>query len=95
MSSNLTPLQVCERLIGRPEAISLICGLQPKAAYAWRHPSQNRAAGDLPSTAVMRRILAHAAAKGIPLTADHLIWGAAEEEVVALTIATVTERSAA
>ncbi|MES2667432.1 MAG: hypothetical protein V4712_15140 [Pseudomonadota bacterium] len=84
MSSNLPPLQVCERLIGKPEQLSVICGKEPKTAYAWRHASLNRGAGDLPSTRDMRALLAYAAAHQIPLTADHLIWGASEEELAAL-----------
>lgn len=42
------------------------------------------AAGDMPSARVMRSLLAHAAAKGIPLKPEHLIWGAPAAEVEAL-----------
>lgn len=81
MSSNLTPLQVCEALIGKPEQISLACGLQEKAAFAWRHGSNNRAAGHLPSTLIQQRLLAHSATHRLGLTAEHLIWGAEEAEI--------------
>lgn len=84
MSHNLTPMQVCERLIGNPETIGRAVGYQGKAAFHWRHERQGRAAGDLPSATVMRRLLAHAAAHQIPLTADHLIWGASEAEIETL-----------
>lgn len=76
MTHDLTPMQVCERLIGRPEVIARAIGYQEKAPYHWRRARSGRAAGDLPSTLVMRALLAYAAAKGIPLTADDLIWGA-------------------
>ena len=84
MTYNLTPMQVCERLIGKPEAIGLAAGLGEKAAYHWRNSRKGRAAGDLPAASVMRALLVHAAARGIPLTADHLIWGASEDELAAL-----------
>lgn len=81
MSNDLTPMQVCERLIGKPEAISLAAGLQPKAAYGWRRDSDGRDAGDIPSARHMRRLLDHARAHGIPLTAEHLIYGATAAEI--------------
>lgn len=84
MTQNLTPMQVCERLIGKPEQIAAAIGYQEKAPYHWRHAREGRDAGDLPTARVMRSLLAHAAAHRIPLTADHLIWGASEGEVAAL-----------
>ena len=84
MSSNLTPIQVCERLLGGPAALGSIAGLNDKAAFHWRHPTKWRDAGDLPSARIMRSLLAHAAARGIPLTADMLIWGADAAEIDAL-----------
>jgi hypothetical protein len=81
MQQNLTPLEVCEALIGPPERLSVIIGYNSKAAYNWRHPTGRRPAGDLPSTKIMRSLLDHAKARGIPLTAEHLIWGATAEEV--------------
>lgn len=77
-------MQVCEALIGPIETIARIAGQKPKAAYRWRHRSEWRDAGDIPSARYMRALLAHATARGIPLTADHLIWGASAEELAAL-----------
>lgn len=87
MTHNLTPMQVCERLIGKPEQIAAAAGLHEKAPYHWRNARTGRAAGDLPSATVMRALLAFAKARQIPLTADHLIWGASEEELAALVAA--------
>lgn len=84
MSHNLTPMQVCERLIGKPEQIAVAAKTQEKAPYHWRHERTGRAAGDLPSATVMRNLLDFADTHRIPLTADHLIWGATEAEVAAL-----------
>ena len=77
-------MQVCERLIGKPEQIAAAIGLKEKAPYHWRNARTGRAAGDFPSATVMRQLLAHAAARQIPLTADHLVWGASEAEVDAI-----------
>lgn len=84
MSNHLTPLQVCERLIGPLPDLERIAGYRPKAGYGWRRSSHDRAAGDFPNVRLMRAFLAHAAAQGLPLTADHLVWGAAEDEIAAL-----------
>jgi hypothetical protein len=84
MKQNLTPLEVCERLIGPLEKLSVICCYASKAAYNWRHPSSARDAGDFPSPKLIRLVLAHAAARGIPLTAEHMIWGAPAAEIDAL-----------
>jgi len=81
MSNNLTPLQVCERLLGPLPQIEAVCGQKPKAAYCWRRPSAYRAAGDIPSTRHMRSLLAHSAARGLGLTEAHLIWGASAAEI--------------
>jgi len=80
MSSNLTPLQVCERLIAPIGALGEIAGMKEKAAYGWRNGSQWREAGDLPPR-VNRKLLAYAKRHGIPLTAEHLIWGARRAEI--------------
>ncbi|MGR3822686.1 MAG: hypothetical protein ACU0A5_08920 [Salipiger marinus] len=80
MSKHLTPVEVCERLIGPIERLALIGGLREKAAYAWRRGSKYRDPGDMPPRA-NRALLAYAAARGIPLSADHLIWGAPEVEI--------------
>lgn len=80
----LNPMQVLERLIGKPDAISVAAGLQPKAAYNWRHANGDRRAGDIPSAAHMRALLDWARANGVPLTPAHLIYGAGAAEIDAL-----------
>lgn len=80
MSSHLTPLEVCERLIAPLKDLGQIAGLGAKAAYAWRNPSQYRDAGDM-SPRANRKLLKWAARRGIPLTADHLINGAKRAEI--------------
>lgn len=84
MSDHLTPVEVCERLIGPLPVLEGIVGYRPKAGYAWKRSSGVRAPGDFPSVSIMRRLLTHAAARQIPLTPDHLIWGASSEEIDAL-----------
>lgn len=84
MSTHLTPFEVCERLIGRPEVISQILGDHPKTAYGWRRASKNRDAGDIGGPIKQRLLLSHARANDIPLTAEHLIFGATVEEIGAL-----------
>lgn len=81
MTHNLTPMQVVERLIGKPEQIAAVVGYKEKAAFPWRNASKNRAAGHFPSTMIMQRILTHSDAHNLGLTAQHLIWGASEAEV--------------
>lgn len=87
MSKNLTPSEVVERIIGRPEVIGLAIGIGQKAPYHWRRASKGRAAGDITSASHMRRLLAYAAAHRLPLKPDHLIWGADEAEIIALLAA--------
>jgi hypothetical protein len=77
----LTPMQVCEKLIGPPEVMGPAIGYGNKAAYHWRRERDGRRPGDLPSAEVMRLLLAHSAAKHLGLTAEHLIWGATEAEI--------------
>jgi hypothetical protein len=84
MSNHLTPLEVCERLIGKPEAVAEASGLHKKSAFPWRYASKWREAGDLPSAKVMRQLLDHSATHRLGLTAHHLIWGADEAEVAAI-----------
>lgn len=81
MCSHLTPSQIVETLIGRPEVVGPIIGMSEKSGYRWRRSSSTRDLGDMPSARVMRSLLAHAAAKGIPLKPEHLIWGAPAAEV--------------
>lgn len=81
MSNHLTPFEVCERLIGKPETVAEASGLHKKSAFPWRHASKWREAGDIPSAKVMRSLLSHSTAKELGLTAEHLIWGAPEDEI--------------
>lgn len=80
MSSHLTPLRVCEALIGPLEKIGTAAGLTEKAPYRWRRSSANRDAGDIPQRPA-RRLLAYAAARGIPLNSDHILFGCTVAEV--------------
>jgi len=84
MSNHLTPVEVCQKLIGPLPVLEAVVGYAPKSGYVWLSGTKNRDAGDFPTARLMRRLLAHAAAKRIPLTADHLIWGASAEEIAAL-----------
>lgn len=81
MSNNLTPLQVCERLIGPIEEIGVAASLDRKSAYRWRHGSEWRDPGDIPHARVMRALLAWSKARNLGLTADHLVRGATEDEI--------------
>ena len=83
MSSHLTPLQVCERLIAPIAKLGEIAGSGNKSAYAWVNPSKWRDAGDMPPRA-NRKLLKYAKRKGIPLTPAHLIFGATRAEIDAL-----------
>lgn len=94
MVKNLTPLEVCERLIGPFPVISDVVGYSDKAPYLWRRAVDGRDAGDFPSTRIQRQLLSHARAHGIPLTAEHLIWGAEEAEIEALLAARRREDAA-
>lgn len=94
MSDHLTPVQVCERLIGPLAELERIVGYKPKAAYAWLRSSGDRDAGYFPSVRLMQRMLAHAAARKIPLTAEHLIWGADAAEIAELAANTAPPMAA-
>lgn len=95
MSKHLAPIEVVEALIGKPEVIGGICQIDAKAPFGWRHAAKRRTAGDLPYAAHMRALLAHSAARGLGLTADHLIWGATEDEITAILAARVPAQVAA
>jgi hypothetical protein len=95
MSRHLTPLDVALALIGPPERLGAIIGLHVKTPYGWRHPAKDRAAGDFPSTNHMRALLAHSQKHGLGLTADHLIFGASEDEVAAIIASWATPAEAA
>jgi hypothetical protein len=87
MREHLTPTDVVERLIGKPDVIGTIAGIDGKAAYQWRTARGFRAAGDIPYAAHMRALLAHSTAHSLGLTAEHLIWGAPEAEIAAILAA--------
>lgn len=84
MSDHLTPVDILEALIGPPPVLEAIAGARPKGYYAWRRASCRRQAGWLPTIELMQRFLTYARARSIPLTADHLIWGAPRAEIEAL-----------
>lgn len=84
MRQDLTPLQVCTRLLGAYPALARVVGYGEKAPYLWEKPASNREAGDLPSARIMRALLDHSDRHGLGLTAEHLIWGASEAEVAAI-----------
>lgn len=88
MANDLTPTDVCERLIGLPPKIAAVVGISEKSPYNWRRLSGRfRAKGDLPYPAHMRALLIHSAAHQLGLTAEHLIWGAPEAEIAAILAA--------
>ena len=85
MEQMLTPADVVFALIGPPEVVGPICDLSQTVAYVWRRSAgERRDAGDIPSARHMRKLLAHARAHAIPLTAEHLIFGASRAELDAL-----------
>lgn len=87
MSYNLTPLDVCKRLIGREDEIAAICGISAKAPYGWGRQTVWRDAGDISSARYQRRLLAHSIRCGLGLTAEHLIRGASAAEIDAILAA--------
>lgn len=87
MDNHLTPLEVCQRLIGRKEVIGGVCAVHPKSPYLWARKSTGREAGDIPFASHMRRLLAYSQARQLGLTAEHLIWGAEEAEIEAILAA--------
>lgn len=94
MAHDVTPLEVCERLIGKPELLAGLFGYESdKAPYNWRHATSTRDAGDIPSARLMRALLAHSDAHALGLTAAHLILGASEAEVQAILSARHTDQN--
>ncbi|MDD8022439.1 MAG: hypothetical protein PHX82_04960 [Paracoccaceae bacterium] len=92
MSKHLAPIEVVEALIGPPETVGPIVGLNDKATYLWRRGSGSRDAGDIPAARYMRRLLAHASSKSLGLTAEHLIWGAPAAEIEQILAARGADR---
>lgn len=92
MSDHLTPVQVCERLIGPLPVLERIAGYRPKAGYGWLRSAAGRAPGDFPSTALQKRMLAYSNQHDLGLTADHLVFGAEASEIEAILAARGTAR---
>ena len=84
MGTHLTPLEVCEALIGPLDRIAAILGHHAKSPYHWRRASAIREAGDLPSLRIVRQLLEHSDAHGLGLLPEHLIFGATRAEIDAL-----------
>jgi hypothetical protein len=95
MTKHLTPLEVCIYMIGPEPELGRICELNPTSPYSWRTARRWRDGGDLPSSRIQRRLLAHAKAKGIPLNPEWLIWGASSAQVEEAMRAAQCHRSAA
>lgn len=83
MSYHLTPLEVVECLVAPLRDLHKFARCHPKSPYKWRFSAQTRDAGDLPPR-INRTLLAWARKNGVPLTADHLIFGADHADIVAL-----------
>lgn len=77
----MTPVQVAEALIGPPPVLGPALGVSASAPFQWRYQRGRRDAGDFPSTAIVRRLLAYSNARGLGLTEKHLIWGATVPEI--------------
>jgi hypothetical protein len=92
---HVTPVGICERLIGPPPVIAAILGYNRTAIPQWRHANGLRAAGDFPSATIMRQLLAHSDAHRLGLTAGHLIQGAPEAEIAAILQARPATKAAA
>jgi hypothetical protein len=84
MDKTHTPFDAIVAALGSVEAVADVCRRHRTTLYYWNRASADRLAGDLPSTEIMRRLLAHARAHGIPLTAEHLIYGASADELARL-----------
>lgn len=71
-------------MFGKPEVLAEIVGSHEKAPFKWKNGSVWRDPGDLPSTRHQRKLLTWARKHAVPLTAEHLVFGASEAEVAAL-----------
>lgn len=80
MSSYLTPLEVCQKLIGPLDRLAHIAGVTAKSPYHWKRPSKTRAAGHLPPN-VLVAMLAHVEGRRLPVTARDLVLGMSEDEM--------------
>ncbi len=84
IEQHLTPADVVARLIGPSAVVAEIVGRDRTAVVKWRNATLRRAAGSIPGDEEKRALLSYAQEHGIPLTAEHLIWGATEAELAAL-----------
>ncbi|MEX0306048.1 MAG: hypothetical protein AB3N12_01565 [Ruegeria sp.] len=80
MSDNLTPLEVCEKLIAPRKSLGALIGYKEKAAYSWAKPSKYRLAGDLPVHA-QRQILVEFRRRGLNADPAWLIEGAKRSDI--------------
>lgn len=88
-------MEVLEALIGPPEVLGPIVGKHEKTLYSWRQASKWRCAGDIPSAEYQRAFLAFARGNSIPLTPNHLIYGASRDEIGAILEQIASDREAA
>jgi len=84
MSKHLTPLTVSERLIGGISDIAAVCGLSEKAPFHWKNAGGHHDAGDIRSTRQQKMLLRYSQEYSLGLTAEHLIFGATEDQVDAI-----------
>lgn len=87
MSRYLTPAEVVFRLIGPPAVVAPIVGRDRTSVIKWRKGSPRRAAGAIVGDDVKLALLDYADENEIPLTADHLLFGATEDELAAIAAA--------
>ncbi len=83
MAQVLTPLECVVYLIAPLKDLHKIVDQHQKSVYNWRNASGWRRAGQIPPPA-QAKLLCHAEAVGLPLTARHLILGAPRDEIAAL-----------
>lgn len=91
---NLTPAEVVARLIGPSSVVAEIVQRDRTAVVKWRNATLRRPAGSIPGDEEKRALLTYAQAHNIPLTAEHLIWGATEAELDALLASQAREDAA-
>ena len=84
MTHQCTPADIVFAMLGGRPSVAVVCGLHEKSAYIWDRPSKDRDAGDIPSARHMRKLLSYARENGIPLTAEHLIFGCTRQDLDAL-----------
>lgn len=78
----IPPVEVVLRLVGSPPEVADIVQRHRTAVIKWRRR------GDIPDPGLQRVLLTYARAHHIPLKADHLIFGATEAELAAVSAPT-------